>query len=366
MENLKKTPLHDRHEAMGALMSPFAGWHMPIQYAGIEEEHRAVRGGCGVFDVSHMGEVMVSGADAEAMVNDIFTNDVRHMPDGKILYGMMLREDGGVIDDLLVYKIAPDKFLLVINAGNIDKDVDWIRSQAQGRDVVIDDLCDSTAQLAVQGPTSCSVMMDILGIFCSDSLDFYTFEIYDYEGEKILVSRTGYTGEDGFEVYASPRLIAAMWDCLMDSQCCAPCGLGCRDTLRFEAGLPLYGDELTELTTPLEAGFGMFVKMDKPSFIGKDALARQKAEGLQRKLVGLELLAPGIARHGYQVLDSDGNEIGVITTGYRSITLGKSIALAMIDSRFAPVGTQVQVQIRRKAVPATVIKKRFYQPKYKK
>lgn len=365
MENLKKTCLHDRHEAMGALMSPFAGWHMPIQYAGIEEEHQAVRNRCGVFDVSHMGEVMVSGPGAEAMVNDIFTNDVRDMTEGKILYGMMLREDGGVIDDLLVYKIAADKFLLVINAGNIDKDVDWIRSHAQGRDVVIDYLCDATAQLAVQGPKASAVMSDVLGIAC-DSLEFYTFEVYDYEGEKILVSRTGYTGEDGFEIYASPRLIAAMWDRLMESQTCAPCALGCRDTLRFEAGLPLYGDELTELTTPLEAGLGMFVKMDKPSFIGREALARQKAEGLQRKLVGLELLAPGIARHGYQVLDPDGNEIGVITTGYRSITLGKSIALAMIDSRFAPVGTQVQVQIRRKALPATVIKKRFYQPRYKK
>ena len=365
MENLKKTCLHDRHEAMGALMSPFAGWHMPIQYAGIEEEHNAVRQSCGVFDVSHMGEVMVSGADAEAFVNEIFTNDVSGMSDGKILYGMMLLPDGGVIDDLLVYKIASDTFLLVINAGNIDKDIAWIRARAEGRDVAIDDLCESAAQLAVQGPLSASVMADVLGIGC-DGLEFYTFDVREHDGEKILVSRTGYTGEDGFEIYASPRLIAAMWDKLTASDRCVPCGLGCRDTLRFEAGLPLYGDELTELTTPLEAGLGMFVKLDKPSFTGRDALLKQKAEGLQRKLVGLDLLGPGIARHGYQVLDPDGNEIGTVTTGYRSISLGKSIAMAMVDSRFAAVGTQLQVQIRRKTVPAVVIKKRFYQPKYKK
>lgn len=365
MENLKKTCLHDRHEAMGALMSPFAGWHMPIQYAGIEEEHMAVRQGCGVFDVSHMGEVMISGNDAEAMVNDLFTNDIRNMPDGKILYGMMLDHDGGVIDDLLVYKIAENKFLLVINAGNIDEDISWIRSQAAGRDVVVEDLCDSTAQLAVQGPDSPSVMTDLLGVACND-LSFYTFGIYDYEGERILVSRTGYTGEDGFEIYASPSVIADMWDRLTQSGRCSPCGLGCRDTLRFEAGLPLYGDELTRLTTPLEAGLGMFVKLDKPSFVGRDALLKQKASGLKRRLVGLELLGPGIARHGYQVLDTDGNEIGTVTTGYKSISLGKSIAMAMVDSRFAAIDTKVQVQIRRRAVPAVVIGKRFYKLKYKK
>lgn len=365
MENLKKTCLHARHEAMGAMMSPFAGWDMPIQYAGIEEEHSAVRNACGVFDVSHMGEVVVSGKDAEMFVNEIFTNDVRGLSEGKILYGMMLNPDGGVIDDLLVYKLSDDKYLLVINAGNIDKDVAWIRSQSERYKVEIKDLCDVTAQLAVQGPQASHVMTTILGIDC-EQLDFYTFAVYDYKDDKILVSRTGYTGEDGFEIYASPLFIVGMWDALTGSGCCSPCGLGCRDTLRFEAGLPLYGDELTELTTPLEAGLGMFVKLDKPSFIGRDALLKQKETGLQRRLVGLELLAPGIARHGYQVLDADGNEIGVVTTGYKSISLGKTIAMAMIDSRFAALGTHVQVQIRRKAVPAVVIKKRFYQPKYKK
>lgn len=365
MENMKKTCLHDRHEAMGALMSPFAGWHMPIQYAGIEDEHMAVRGGCGVFDVSHMGEVMVSGKDAEVFVNEIFTNDVRDMPSGKILYGMMLNADGGVIDDLLVYKIAEEKYMLVINAGNIDKDIAWIRRQAAGRDVTINDFCDATGQLAVQGPQASHVVAAQLGLDC-EPLDFYTFAVYDYKGEKILVSRTGYTGEDGFEIYASPQIIVAMWDVLTASGSCAPCGLGCRDTLRFEAGLPLYGDELTELTTPLEAGLGMFVKLDKPSFIGRDALLKQKEGGLRRKLVGLELLGPGIARHGYQVLDAEGNEIGTVTTGYKSISLGKSIAMAIVDSRFASLDTRVHVQIRRKTVPAVVIKKRFYQPKYKK
>lgn len=366
MDNLKKTCLHDRHEAMGALMSPFAGWHMPIQYSGIEEEHTAVRTGCGVFDVSHMGEVLVSGSEAEAFVNHIFSNDVSGLHDGKIVYGMMLNDEGGVIDDLLVYKLADDRFFLVINAGNIDKDIEWICLQAEKYDVTLEDLCNATAQLAVQGPHSASVMADVLGIEC-DGLGFYTFAVYpDISGEQLLVSRTGYTGEDGFEVYASPQMIARMWDSLVSSRRCLPCGLGCRDTLRFEAGLPLYGDELTDGTTPLEAGLGMFVKLDKPEFIGKDALVSQKADGLKRRLVGLELLAPGIARHGYRVLDAEGNDIGEVTTGYKSVSLGKSIAMAMIDSRFAAIDTRVQVQIRKKTVPAVVVKKRFYQPKYKK
>ncbi|MDE6240482.1 MAG: glycine cleavage system aminomethyltransferase GcvT, partial [Muribaculaceae bacterium] len=264
-ENLKKTCLHDLHTGLGALMSPFGGFDMPIQYAGIEEEHRAVRNDCGVFDVSHMGEVAVSGPDAERFVNHIFTNDVTGMCAGKVIYGMMLHPTGGVVDDLLVYKRGENDFFLVINASNIDKDVDWIVSHAEGYDIKIDHQSDRWAELAVQGPNSEKVMLDVLGLDGSD-LGFYTFKTIG----DVIVSRTGYTGEDGFEIYADAETIREYWQKLIDAGV-QPCGLGCRDTLRFEAGLLLYGDELADDITPIEAGLGIFVKLDKPEFIGRDA-----------------------------------------------------------------------------------------------
>lgn len=363
-ETLKMTCLHDIHQEMGALMSPFGGFDMPIQYAGIEQEHKAVRTACGVFDVSHMGEVAVSGADAEKFVNHIFTNDIRPIENGKVIYGMMLYPTGGVVDDLLVYKRGADDFFLVINASNIDKDVAWIMEQSKGFDVKIDHQSDRWAELAIQGPDSENKMKDVLGIDGSD-LAFYTFKTINIAGEDIIVSRTGYTGEDGFEVYASAETIRNYWKKLIDAGV-EPCGLGCRDTLRFEAGLPLYGDELSETITPIEAGLGMFVKLDKEEFIGKEALAAQKEKGASIKIVGLEVNGQAIPRHGYEVLDKDGNVIGEITTGYHSITLDKNIAMALVDAAHAALGTDVQVRVRRKVFPATVIKKRFYTPNYKK
>lgn len=359
-ENLKKTCLHDLHTGLGALMSPFGGFDMPIQYAGIEEEHRAVRNDCGVFDVSHMGEVAVSGPDAERFVNHIFTNDVTGMCAGKVIYGMMLHPTGGVVDDLLVYKRGENDFFLVINASNIDKDVDWIVSHAEGYDVKIDHQSDRWAELAVQGPNSEKVMLDVLGLDGSD-LGFYTFKTIG----DVIVSRTGYTGEDGFEIYADAETIREYWQKLIDVGV-QPCGLGCRDTLRFEAGLPLYGDELADDITPIEAGLGIFVKLDKPEFIGRDALAAQKAEGPARKIVGIEVEGQAIARHGYEVLDAEGRVVGSVTTGYHSITLDRNIAMALVEAASAALGTQLQVKVRRKVFPATVIKKRFYTPNYKK
>lgn len=359
-ENLKKTCLHDLHTGLGALMSPFGGFDMPIQYAGIEEEHRAVRNDCGVFDVSHMGEVAVSGPDAERFVNHIFTNDVTGMCAGKVIYGMMLHPTGGVVDDLLVYKRGENDFFLVINASNIDKDVDWIVSHADGYDVKIDHQSDRWAELAVQGPNSEKVMLDVLGLDGSD-LGFYTFKTIG----DVIVSRTGYTGEDGFEIYADAETIREYWQKLIDAGV-QPCGLGCRDTLRFEAGLPLYGDELADDITPIEAGLGIFVKLDKPEFIGRDALAAQKAEGPARKIVGIEVEGQAIARHGYEVLDAEGRVVGSVTTGYHSITLDRNIAMALVEAASAALGTQLQVKVRRKVFPATVIKKRFYTPNYKK
>jgi len=367
----KRTCLYDKHVALGALMSPFGGFDMPIQYSGIVDEHQAVRQACGVFDVSHMGEVLITGTDAERYVNHIFTNDVVDMPDGKILYGMMCYEDGGVVDDLLVYKVAAQRFFLVINAANIDKDWAWIQEQANGYDVQLEHQSEKYGELAVQGPDSEQVMKDVLGIDGSD-LTFYTFKEIklpvspDKPGDDtVIVSRTGYTGEDGFEIYGSPAYINDCWDKLIASGRCKPCGLGCRDTLRFEVGLPLYGDELSAEITPIMAGLGIFVKLDKTEFIGRDALARQKAEGPQKKLVGIELKDKAIPRHGYTVL-KDGQSIGEVTTGYHTVSTDKSVCMALIDAQYAALGTEVDIQIRKKTFPGVVCKKRFYDKHYKK
>ena len=365
MQENKRTCLYSRHEAMGALISPFGGFDMPIQYTDIIAEHQAVRNACGVFDVSHMGEFFVSGPEAEKFVNHIFTNDVTKAVDGQILYGMMLNPEGGVVDDLLVYRYNDHCFLLVVNASNIEKDLEWVTGHTEGFDVKVSDISDVTGELAVQGPDSEKVMENVLGIPCAD-MTFYTFREAEFRGEKIMISRTGYTGEDGFEIYGPHHTIEAVWDLLMETKSAVPCGLGCRDTLRFEVGLPLYGDELSDDITPLEAGLGIFVKLDKPEFIGRDALARQKEDGLKRRIVGLELLDRNIARHGYEVLSPEGEVIGHITTGYRGISTDRSIAMALIDARYAAKDTEVKVRIRRKEVPARVVAKKFYKKSYKK
>ena len=357
--NNKRTCLYDKHVALGALISPFGGFDMPIQYSNITDEHQAVRQHCGVFDVSHMGEVLVSGTDAERYVNHIFTNNVEGLAVGKILYGMMCYENGGVVDDLLVYKMADDRFFLVINAANIDKDWAWIQLQAEGFNVTLDNQSDYYGQLAVQGPEAERIMEEILNLPCSE-LTFYTFKTMG----DVIVSRTGYTGEDGFEIYATPDYINQCWDKLMAAGV-TPCGLGCRDTLRFEVGLPLYGDELSAEITPIMAGLGMFVKLDKEEFVGRDALAKQKAEGVAQKLVGIELQDKAIPRHGYTVM-KDGQPIGTVTTGYHTISTDKSVCMALIDSQYAPLGTELEVQIRTKVFPGTVVKKRFYDKHSKK
>lgn len=368
----KRTCLYDKHVSLGALMSPFGGFEMPIQYSGIVDEHQAVRHACGVFDVSHMGEVLISGRDAERYVNHLFTNDVVGMPIGKILYGMMCYENGGVVDDLLVYKMDDDVFLLVVNAANIDKDWAWIQQQSAGYDVALKNQSDQYGEIAVQGPQSQDIMERMLGVSLND-LSFYTFCIYQgdpnldgmSDGLPIIVSRTGYTGEDGFEIYASPEIIRLYWDTLVEIHRVKPCGLGCRDTLRFEVGLPLYGDELSADITPIMAGLSIFVKLDKEEFIGKDALARQKAEGPARKLVGIELQDKAIPRHGYAVL-KDGQQIGEVTTGYHTISTDKSVCMALVGAQYAALDTEVDIQIRKKVFPGKVVNKQFYNKKYKK
>ena len=362
MEN-KRTCLYDKHVALGALISPFGGFDMPIQYTGIVDEHNAVRQACGIFDVSHMGEVLVTGPESEKFVNYIFTNDIAGAPDGKIFYGMMCHPTGGVVDDLLVYKMETGRYFLVINASNIDKDVAWIMEHAKNFDVVVENQSEKYGEVAVQGPKTEEIVERILGIKCSDLL-FYTCKEVEVAGETIIISRTGYTGEDGFEIYASHEFTNDVWDKLVGSGEVLPCGLGCRDTLRFEVGLPLYGDELTDEITPLEAGLGMFAKLDK-DFIGRDALVAQKTEGLKRKIVGIELKDKAIPRHGYEV-EADGKVIGVVTTGYNSISTGKSVCMAMLDIDYTKLDTEVAVRIRKKVFPGVVTKKRFYDKNYKK
>lgn len=360
----KRTCLYDRHVALGAKMVPFGGFEMPIQYTDITDEHQAVRNACGVFDVSHMGEVLVTGPEAERYVQHIFTNDVAGAPVGKIFYGMMLHPHGGTVDDLLVYKMGDEKFFLVINAANIDKDYAWITEQAKDFDVQTENQSEYYGQLAVQGPESERVVEEVLGLTCKE-LEFYTFKLIETPQETLIVSRTGYTGEDGFEIYGSHAYIQQAWDKLIDSKQAKPCGLGCRDTLRFEVGLPLYGDELTDDISPIMAGLGMFVKLDKEEFVGKEAVARQKAEGVAKKLVGIELEGKAIPRHGYEVVVED-KVIGEVTTGYCSISTGKSVCMALIDAAYAKLDTPVQVRIHRKLQPGKVVKKRFYQKHYKK
>lgn len=360
-----KTCLYDRHLALGAQMSPFGGFIMPIQYKGITHEHNSVRKAAGMFDVSHMGEIFVSGKDAEKFVNHIFTNDIAGLPAGKILYGMMLYPDGGTVDDLLVYKeFEPDHYLLVVNAANVAKDFGWIVENADGYEVLIENKSGEWGEIALQGPDAERIAMEIFGDERIAALEFYTYCECTYNGSRMIVSRTGYTGEDGFEIYTSNSNIVEIWDRLLAAGVEA-CGLGCRDTLRFEAGLPLYGHELSPEISPVMAGLGMFAKLDKEEFIGKEAVAAQKAGAISKKLVGIELHDKAIPRAGYPVL-IEGREVGVVTTGYRSITLDKSLCFALVDREVSSLGTNVEIQIRKKTFPGTVIKKRFYNTNYKK
>lgn len=362
-DKLVRTCLYDRHVKLGAKMEPFGGFDMPIQYSTITEEHNAVRHAVGLFDVSHMGEVRIKGPEAFKYVMHIFVGDVTDAPDGQIFYGMMCYENGGTVDDLLVYKVNDNEYFLVINAANIDKDVAWIKGNAEGYDVTITDESPYYGEVAVQGPKAEETLERLMGLDLK-SIAFYNFKTFHIEGEDVIISRTGYTGEDGFEVYGSHEFIQRLWDKLMEAGV-TPCGLGCRDTLRFEVGLPLYGDELSADITPIEASLSMFVKLDKEEFIGKEALAAQKANGVKRRIIGIELEGNAIPRHGYPV-EVNGEVVGEVTTGYRSISTGKSVAMAMVNKPYDKLGTEVEIRIRKKTFPGKVVKKRFYDKNYKK
>jgi aminomethyltransferase len=361
MVELKRTPLYEEHQAAKAKLIDFGGWEMPVQYAGVIDEHHAVRKNAGLFDVSHMGEVDVRGKDALAFVQMLITNDASRLEDGKVIYSPMCYPDGGIVDDLLVYQHNLEHFLLVVNASNTEKDFAWMLEQVKDLEVTVDNISSQFAQLALQGPQAEKILQRLTMLDLS-AIKYYTFTYGEIDGVKTLISRTGYTGEDGFEIYVSPQYSRQMWRKILEagsSEGIQPIGLGARDTLRFEARLPLYGNELGAGITPLEAGLGIFVKLDKSDFIGKDALVKQKEQGIPRKLVGLEMIGRGIARSHYP-LQKDGEEIGFVTSGSYSPTLEKNIALGLIRADLAVLGETLDVMIRGKAIEAKIIPSLFY------
>lgn len=367
VRELKKTSLYEKHKEMGAKFLEFGGWDMPLEYEGIIKEHESVRNSAGIFDVSHMGEVIIKGNDSEKFIQKLVTNDIASMKDYEAIYTLMCYEDGGVVDDLLVYKFNNTKFLLVINAGNIEKDFEWIMKNNKNYDLDIKNISSEISQLAVQGPKAQGILQNIVNINLDD-IKFFNFkENVSILDAKCIVSRTGYTGEDGFEIYCKNEDVNKIWNEILNigKENIKPIGLGARDTLRFEACLPLYGNEISENISPLEAKLSYFVKLNKDEFIGKEQLKKQKENGLKRKLVGFELNGKGIARHGYEVL-ANNQVIGYVTTGYSSPTLKKAVGMALIDSKYSELNTEIEIAIRKKRVKANIIKTPFYKKQYKK
>lgn len=362
---MKKTPLNQVHIDAGARMVDFGGWHMPVQYSGLSQEHNAVRTKAGLFDVSHMGEVTVEGPGSEQFLNELVTNNVSRLKEGQAQYTVMCYENGGVVDDLLVYKRGEGKYLLCINAGNIDKDWAWIEPRAQkASGVTARNVSDEFCQVALQGPLAEKILAPLVKLNLSD-IKYYHFAEADLLGKPAIISRTGYTGEDGFEIYAPADMAVKIWNAIMESGApmgLIPAGLGARDTLRTEMKFPLYGHEITADTNPLEAGLGWVTKLDKPAeFAGKSVLQKVKAEGIQRSLVGLKILDRGIARQGYEVFDAEGKEkVGEITSGTPSPSLGYNIAIAYVKNGQQAVGTKLQVQVRDRRFPAEVVPTPFY------
>jgi aminomethyltransferase len=356
---LKRTPLYALHRELGARLIDFGGWEMPVQYQGILEEHRAVRERAGLFDVSHMGELEVTGPGALEALQKLTPNDLGRLADGRCHYSAFLTERGTFVDDLLVYRRATDSFMVVVNASNTEKDFLWASSRAAAG-ARVENRSDAYALIAVQGPLSGGLVQKVAGEDPRD-LGYYAFRSMRVQGEPALVSRTGYTGEDGFEVYLDPGAAEKVFRALLEAgrgQGVLPCGLGARDTLRLEAKMALYGNDIDDTVTPWEADLGWIVKMGKGDFVGRAALERQKAEGVGRRLVGFEMLDRGIARHGYPAKTPAGE--GTVTSGTHSPTLGKPIGLALLPAEASPVGSEFTVDIRGRAARARVVETPFY------
>jgi aminomethyltransferase len=363
-EPLRTTPFHRYHQQLGGRLVPFAGFEMPLQFAGIVKEHRAVRETCGLFDVSHMGEVEVRGPDALSVADTLVTNDVAALVDGQALYSAMCLPSGGIVDDVLVYRFDAQRFVFVVNAANVAKDFAWM-AECRTADADVIDRSDETGQLALQGRLAPEILGGITDLNL-DGIGYYHFAECEVAGVPAVVSRTGYTGEDGFEIYMAPESGPPIFEALMERgepRGLVPIGLGARDTLRLEMKFALYGNDITEQTTPLEAGLGWVVKLGKGPFRGREALLQQKADGLKRRLVAFELQHKGVPRHGYRAL-IDGEPAGEVTSGVMSPSLGKPIGLAYLPRGWWKPGSTFQVEIRNKALDAVVVKPPFYQRPY--
>lgn len=361
-ENLKKTPLNEVHRSAGGKMVDFGGWDMPVQYAaGVIAEHLATRERAGLFDVSHMGEIWVEGEDAIAFVNRLTTNDVSKLVDGQAHYSALTNERGGVVDDLLVYRFDQDKLLLVVNAGTTEKDWDWITSHKADENITLTNASADYCQIAVQGPKALEIAQKLTDVNLSE-IKYYHFTVDKFDGVDAIISRTGYTGEDGFEIYADKDHAARLWNKLIETGepfGILPCGLAARNTLRLESAMSLYGHELGDDISPLEAGLGWICKLNKGEFIGRDKLAKLKEEGLERKLVGFEMIDKGIARDEFDIYIDD-EKVGVVTSGSPAPFLKKNIGLAFVPTEFAKIGQQIKIDVRGKKLAAVIVPTPFY------
>lgn len=359
--DLKKVVLNDLHEQLGAKMAPFAGYNMPVRYSSDIEEHNNVRNGVGIFDVSHMGEILVKGPQALDLLQHITTNDVSALSVGKAQYSCITNENGGIVDDIIIYKIGEEEYMLVVNASNIEKDWDWISSNNIQKAELVN-ISDQIGLFAVQGPLAAGALQSLTAIDLS-AMRPYTFEKGTFaDVPNMLISATGYTGSGGFEIYFPNTYAREVWDKIFDAGKAydiKPVGLGARDTLRLEMGYSLYGNDLNDTTTPLEAGLGWITKFTK-RFIGDDILKRQKEKGVEKRLVGFELLERGIPREGYAIQNTQGQEIGKVTSGTQSPTLSKGIGLGYVEANFAVVGEEIYIRVRNKQLKAQIVKPPFY------
>ncbi len=361
---MKKTSLYNIHTSLGAKMVPFAGYDMPVSYSGITEEHNAVRNAAGVFDVSHMGEFMVEGPDALALIQKTTSNDASKLFPGRVQYSTIPNEEGGIVDDLLVYQMSEEKFMLVVNASNIEKDWNWFQHYAQGLNCRLDNVSDNMSLLAVQGPKATEILQKLTDIQLSE-IEYYHFRMGTIGGvDEVIISATGYTGSGGFELYIKNEDAEKVWNAVFEAgkaEGIKPAGLGCRDTLRLEMGFCLYGNDINDTTSPIEAGLGWVTKFTK-DFVGREIIEGHKTNGVTRKLVGLEISDRSIARQHAEIVDAQGAVIGEITSGTTTPTLQKSIAMGYVPTALSKPGSEVMIRIRNKDVKATVVKMPFYQP----
>lgn len=358
MPDLKKTPLNDYYHESGAKVIDFGGWELPVQFSSIKEEHIAVREHAGLFEVSHMGEIRVTGSEAEAFLNYCLTNDVAKLSETKAQYTFLCNKNGGVIDDLVIYKLNTDDYLLVVNAGNTDTDFDWLK-KIEGYDVNVENESSNFGQLAVQGPEARTLIQSAVKVDISDMKLFTFKQNINIDGKTVILSQSGYTGEDGFEIYCNSEDTLHLWKFFKGNRV-KECGLGARDTLRLEAGLPLHGQDLSEAITPIEANLGFAVKLGKGEFIGSKVLNEEKEKGASRHLSGFELIGKGIARTDYEVFSEDGEKKGYVTSGTQSPLTKRSIGFALVDSDFYELDKTFVVKVRNKEVSAKFVKTPFH------